>query len=124
VLGDVTVKSNYAQDSFSSSGRKTLADTDNHMTESRAFLLSNGSPEKVCEKRVRFGGAVVVDTKYISKDLEGMDTVYKLYDHQGRHVGSKWDYQRVMDLYKDKPKGEDYAERSMLHKRKFDEMIR
>jgi hypothetical protein len=68
------------------------------VSESSATLLVDGSPEKVRMKRVRFGGAVVVDTTYISNDPEDMNTVFKLYDHQDRHVGSKRDHQRAKDL--------------------------
>jgi hypothetical protein len=55
--------------------------------------MSTGKPhEKKRVKKVRFGGDVVVATKYLEKDPKDMHTVYKLYDNKGYHVGSKRQY--------------------------------
>ena len=69
-----------AQDSEPCFRRKTLSDRDDQPIESRSIMSTGRLQVKKREKKVRFGGAVVVDTKYLTKDLKDMHTVYKLYD--------------------------------------------
>jgi hypothetical protein len=71
------------------------------------------------EKKVRFGGDVVVAIKYMEKDLEDMHTVYKLYDDKGRHVGSKRQYQTAKELYKQNPADKESERRYEMHQRQF-----
>jgi hypothetical protein len=73
---------------------------------------------------VRFGGATVVATKYLDKDPEDMQTVYKIYDDHGRHVGSKREWARIQTLYPAKAVDKVQEHKSKLQKRKFYEMTR
>jgi hypothetical protein len=89
---DELLRASVAQDSVPCFRRKTLADRDDQPSESRS-IMSTGKPhEKKRVKKVRFGGDVVVATKYLEKDPKDMHTVYKLYDNKGHHVGSKRQY--------------------------------
>jgi hypothetical protein len=87
-------------------------------------MMSSGKTHvKKREKKVRFGGDEVVATKYIIKDPKKMHTIYKIYDEHGRHVGSKREWAKIMELYKTKPVDKVQEHKSMLQKRKFYEMM-